>query len=58
MIIKVIENRDEKLINSLVPLWERSVKASHKFLSLKEIEEIKKICFYCFKRSSYFNCCF
>ena len=49
MIIKVIENRDEKLINSLVPLWERSVKASHKFLSLKEIEEIKKYVFIALK---------
>ena len=31
MIIKIIDNRDESLINSLVPLWERSVKASHTF---------------------------
>lgn len=49
MIIKIIDNRDESLINSLVPLWERSVKASHTFLSLKEIEDIKQYVFIALK---------
>ncbi|MBS7067637.1 MAG: GNAT family N-acetyltransferase [Lactococcus lactis] len=34
--------RSQVLIEKLVNLWENSVKASHLFLSKKEIEEIKK----------------
>ncbi|AUS69017.1 GNAT family N-acetyltransferase [Lactococcus lactis] len=34
--------RSQVLIEKLVNLWENSVKASHLFLSNKEIEEIKK----------------
>ena len=40
MISKV--KRSQVLIEKLVNLWENSVKASHLFLSNKEIEEIKK----------------
>lgn len=34
--------RSQVLIEKLVNLWENSVKASHLFLSNKEVEEIKK----------------
>ncbi|MGK0551997.1 GNAT family N-acetyltransferase [Enterococcus faecalis] len=42
--MKIIEakNRTESLIEQLLPIWESSVKATHLFLSEKEIEEIKK----------------
>ena len=36
------ENRPEMLINKLLEVWENSVKATHTFLSAKEIENIKK----------------
>lgn len=36
-----IKNRDDKLIENLVNIWEDSVKATHLFLSQKEIEKIK-----------------
>lgn len=36
------EERNENLIKELLNVWEDSVKATHTFLSNKEIEEIKK----------------
>lgn len=36
------EDRPEMLINKLLEVWENSVKATHTFLSAKEIENIKK----------------
>ena len=42
MNIVTAENRNEKLINQLVELWEKSVKATHLFLSADGIKEIKK----------------
>lgn len=41
MIIEV-ENREDKLINNLVLLWDNSVKSTHLFLSNEEIDNIKK----------------
>lgn len=41
MIIKEINERTNILIAELTNLWERSVKTSHHFLNLKEIERIK-----------------
>lgn len=37
-----IENRSPILINKLLEIWEDSVKATHLFLSNKEIKNIKK----------------
>lgn len=37
-----IKNRDDKLIEKLVSIWEDSVKATHLFLSQQEIEKIKE----------------
>ncbi len=37
-----VEERTPLLIDQLTELWEKSVKATHLFLSDKEIEEIKK----------------
>lgn len=42
MTIIEIQDRTDKLINQLLEVWEDSVKATHLFLSDKEIEEIKK----------------
>lgn len=42
MNIVVVNNRTSDLIDQLVNVWERSVKATHLFLSGQEIEEIKK----------------
>ena len=42
MIIKEINERTKVLIDELTNLWERSVKTSHHFLNLKEIEKIKQ----------------
>lgn len=42
MIIKEINERTNILIAELTNLWERSVKTSHHFLNLKEIERIKQ----------------
>lgn len=36
------ENRNAALINSLLDVWEKSVKETHTFLSSEEIENIKK----------------
>lgn len=36
------ENRNAALINSLLDVWEKSVKETHTFLSNEEIENIKK----------------
>ena len=36
-----VENRDESLIAELTGVWERSVKATHLFLSAAEIAQIK-----------------
>lgn len=36
-----IKNRTPELIASLLPIWEASVRATHLFLSNKEIENIK-----------------
>lgn len=36
-----IKNRDDKLIENLVSIWEDSVKATHLFLLQEEIEKIK-----------------
>lgn len=41
-ILKVDKNsRTKELISILVEVWESSVRASHSFLSAKEIENIK-----------------
>ena len=37
-----IENRDLNLINNLLEVWESAVRATHLFLSDKEIESIKE----------------
>ena len=42
MRIKEVEDRDQALIEQLLIVWESSVKATHLFLSEKEIESIKK----------------
>ncbi len=42
MVIKEIEKIDSKIMESLLNIWERSVKISHLFLTKSEIEEIKK----------------
>lgn len=42
MVIKEINERTNILIAELTNLWERSVKTSHHFLNLKEIERIKQ----------------
>lgn len=39
---KETENRSAELITELLPIWENSVKATHLFLSEKEIERIKR----------------
>ncbi len=41
MIITEIKDRNEKLVAELVDVWERSVKATHLFLSEAEIAQIK-----------------
>lgn len=41
MIITEIKDRNEKLVTELVDVWERSVKATHLFLSEGEIANIK-----------------
>ena len=41
MIISEVKDRNESLINELVDVWERSVKATHLFLSAAEIAQIK-----------------
>ena len=41
MIITEIKDRNEKLVTELVDVWERSVKATHLFLSEAEIAQIK-----------------
>lgn len=42
MFLKEIFDRNDKLISELLGIWERSVKASHKFLTAEEIENIKE----------------
>ena len=42
MDIITTENRNEDLLNQLVELWEKSVRATHLFLSADGIKEIKK----------------
>lgn len=41
MIITEVKDRNEKLLTELVDVWERSVKATHLFLSEAEIAQIK-----------------
>lgn len=41
MIITEVKDRNEKLVTELVDVWERSVKATHLFLSEAEIAQIK-----------------
>ena len=41
MNILTVENRNEELINLLVDMWKKSVKASHLFLTDDGIQEIK-----------------
>ena len=41
MIITEVKDRNEKLVTELVDVWERSVKATHLFLSASEIAQIK-----------------
>ena len=41
MIISEVKDRNESLINELLDVWERSVKATHLFLSAAEIAQIK-----------------
>ena len=40
--IREIKDRDDSLIHSLLTVWESSVRATHLFLSEKEIENIKQ----------------
>lgn len=42
MYIIEIKNKAEQLINNLLEVWEDSVKATHTFLSKKEIKNIKE----------------
>lgn len=42
MNIKEIKDRNSTLISQLLELWEDSVKATHLFLSDKEIKKIKE----------------
>ena len=42
MTIIEVKDRTETLINKLIEVWEDSVKATHLFLSNKEIEKIKE----------------
>lgn len=42
MNIVEIKNREKNLIDELLKLWEDSVKATHRFLSNEEIEQIKE----------------
>lgn len=42
MTIIEVENRNTSLINKLLDVWEDSVKATHLFLSTKEIKSIKE----------------
>ncbi len=42
MKIVEISNRTSTLINELLEVWEDSVKATHTFLSIEEIESIKE----------------
>lgn len=42
MIIREIKERSPLLIEQLLEIWEKSVKATHLFLTDKEIENIKK----------------
>lgn len=42
MMIVEVNKRTESLINELLEVWEDSVKATHTFLSNKEIENIKE----------------
>ncbi len=37
-----VENRSEDLVQQLVAVWERSVRATHSFLSKEEIAQIKE----------------
>ena len=45
-----VKERTQELVNTLLEVWENSVKATHLFLSDNEIE-----CTTSFKRSSTFN---
>jgi hypothetical protein len=49
-----VKERTQELVNTLLEVWENSVKATHLFLSDNEIEN-KRICTTSFKRSSTFN---
>ena len=42
MQIKEVSQRPQTLIDQLLPVWESSVKTTHKFLSDEEIAEIKE----------------
>ena len=42
MRILTVTDRNDTLIEKLIPLWEKSVKATHLFLSPEEVAEIKK----------------
>lgn len=42
MEIIVVSDRDEQLVNKLVDMWEKSVKATHLFLTDDGISEIKQ----------------
>ena len=42
MNIIIVENRSDELINQLVDVWEKSVKATHLFLTADGIKEIKE----------------
>ena len=44
MIITEIKDRNEKLVTELVDVWERSVKATHLFLSEAEMRRLKPMC--------------
>ncbi|WP_369385951.1 hypothetical protein [Lacticaseibacillus manihotivorans] len=40
----VEKQRDLALVTKLVAIWQRSVKATHTFLSTSEITEIRELC--------------
>ncbi len=42
MRILAVTDRNDTLIENLIQLWEKSVRATHLFLSQREVDEIKK----------------
>lgn len=42
MLIREVENRNQALVDELLEVWERSVRATHAFLSDAEVRRIKQ----------------